>query len=91
MLNRVRIMNRYTEVDCGAYMQKAENGFIVEVVQMEEQARDPSEFVEDGEPQAMGVHRAEQAPKTKAPVSKIFVYTTLKGALEKLEEYFGDE
>lgn len=86
----MKTMSRYCEVESGAYMTRAENGFIVEVVQIEEREPDPSELVEVGEPPAMGEIRAQQMPKTKTPVSKVFVYTTLKEALKKLEEYFSE-
>jgi len=71
-------------------MQRAENGFIVEVVQIEEREIDPSMLVEAGEPEAMGAIRAQGMPKTRTPVSKVFVYTSIKDALKKLEEYFDE-
>jgi len=81
-------MNRYAEVESAAYLQRAQNGFIVEVVQMEEQAVDPESLVEAGELPAMGEIRAQQLPKSKRPVSKVFVFETLEDALQKLEDYF---
>lgn len=83
-------MNRHSEVESGAYMTRAENGFIVEVIQIEEKAPDASEVAEAGEPAAMSEIRAQSMSKTKTPVSKVFVYTTLKAALGKLEEYFDE-
>lgn len=84
------VMNRHSEVESGAYMHRAENGFIVEVIQIEEKAPDLSEIAEPGEPPAMAQIRAEQMPKTKTSVPKIFIYISLKEALEKLEEYFSE-
>lgn len=83
-------MRKYAEVESGAYMQRAENGFIVEVVQVEERDHDPRDLVEAGEPHAMGEIRAQQLPKVRTPVPKTFVYATLEEALVKLEEYFSD-
>jgi len=71
-------------------MHQAENGFIVEVVQVEEYDHDPRDFVEAGEPHAMGEIRAQLMPRVRKPVPKTFVYITLGEALAKLEEYFSD-
>jgi len=84
-------MQRYYETESGAYMHRAENGFIVEVVQIVEHEHDPSQFVDAGEPQVMGEIRAQQLPKIKAPEVKVFVFDTLGAALKKLEDYFREQ
>jgi hypothetical protein len=81
---------KYIESGRGAYMHEAENGFIVEVVQLEDQEVDPATLIEPGEPPGMGEVRAQQMPKTKAPVSRVFVFDTLEKALNKLKEYFDE-
>jgi hypothetical protein len=85
-------MNRYSEVESGAYMTRVENGFVVEVIRVEEKSPDPSEVAEAGEPPAMAEIRAQQMPKTKTPVPKVFVYREdeLEEALAKLKEYFSE-
>lgn len=72
----------------GAYIQRAENGFIVEIVQIEEKMRDPQDFLIDGDPEGMAEHRAQTAPKKRVARTKVFVFEYLSEALGMIERYF---